>query len=163
MPYILKHLIPQNNNRPTKPRGNWLDRRLAIRGGQKTLSEQSGIAQPVLCRYFDGTRQPCVRHAITLAKALGVTVEQLVDALPGRPSQDKAPTGGRGRRKRGITMFPGSSTFAAEAGISRPHLYRVLCGERVSASLVERFADWLEKQGMEWPAAAVVKPKRLQP
>ena len=41
--------------------------------------------------------------------------------------------------------FPGSSIAAADLGVSRQHLHRVLIGERESASLLERWKDWLKR------------------
>ena len=41
--------------------------------------------------------------------------------------------------------FPGASLAAADLGVSRGHLHRVLVGERKSQPLVARWTDWLAK------------------
>jgi hypothetical protein len=49
-----------------------------------------------------------------------------------RPRNNKIPP-------RGKTRFPQIGTHAQELGVERSHLYRVLNGERVSASLMRRY------------------------
>lgn len=39
--------------------------------------------------------------------------------------------------------FPGSTLAAADLGVSRQHLHRVLIGERASATLLARWKAWL--------------------
>lgn len=51
---------------------------------QAAVCRASGLRTNTLSRYVTGQREPTARHAVSLAKALGVTVEQLVDALPPR-------------------------------------------------------------------------------
>ena len=41
--------------------------------------------------------------------------------------------------------FPGSSLAAAELGVSRGHLHRVLTGERHSQPLLGRWQTWLKQ------------------
>lgn len=41
--------------------------------------------------------------------------------------------------------FPGASIAAAELGVHRGHLHRVLTGERKSASLLARWQQWLQR------------------
>lgn len=41
--------------------------------------------------------------------------------------------------------FPGSSIAAAELGVTRQHLHRVLIGERQSETLLERWNAWLKR------------------
>jgi hypothetical protein len=64
-----------------------------------------------------------------------------------------------GRRRGEIGKFPGSVVFSRENATTQGHLFRVLTGERKSASLVEKYAAWLSKRRIPWPAEAVVKPK----
>jgi hypothetical protein len=64
-----------------------------------------------------------------------------------------------GRQRGMIAKFPGSVVFCAEADKNPSHLFRVLTGERKSASLVEKYATWLRQRKIPWPAEAVVKPK----
>ncbi|MFZ2279525.1 MAG: hypothetical protein WAW39_17145 [Prosthecobacter sp.] len=65
----------------------------------------------------------------------------------------------KGRPSGSVTKFPGSVVFCAEIGKDPSHLFRVLTGERTSHSLVEKYATWLKKNKLQWPEAAVVKPK----
>lgn len=43
-----------------------------------------------------------------------------------------------------LVRFPGSSIAAAELGVTRQHLHRVLIGERQSNTLLARWAAWLK-------------------
>lgn len=52
-----------------------------------------------------------------------------------------APHQSKGR----LVRFPGSSIAAADLGVSRQHLHRVLIGERQSATLVARWNAWLKR------------------
>jgi len=62
------------------------------------------------------------------------------------PHQSKGP----------LVRFPGSSTAAADLGVSRGHLHRVLTGERVSPSLMKRWNAWLKRN----PHFASIQPSR---
>lgn len=42
-----------------------------------------------------------------------------------------------------LVRFPGASIAAAELGVSRQHLHRVLVGERKSPALLARWKQWL--------------------
>lgn len=44
-----------------------------------------------------------------------------------------------------LVRFPGASLAAADLGVSRGHLHRVLVGERKSQPLVARWNAWLAK------------------
>lgn len=44
-----------------------------------------------------------------------------------------------------LVRFPGCSIAAAELGVSRQHLHRVLIGERQSATLIARWNAWLKR------------------
>lgn len=55
-----------------------------------------------------------------------------------------------------LVRFPGSSLAAADLGVSRAHLHRVLTGERQSASLAARWKTWLKQH----PQFANLQPKR---
>jgi hypothetical protein len=44
-----------------------------------------------------------------------------------------------------LVRFPGSSLAAADLGVSRQHLHRVLIGERQSATLIARWQAWLKQ------------------
>jgi len=44
-----------------------------------------------------------------------------------------------------LVRFPGSTLAAADLGVSRQHLHRVLIGERQSATLLARWKDWLKR------------------
>jgi hypothetical protein len=55
-----------------------------------------------------------------------------------------------------LVGFPGSSIAAAEMGISRSHLHRVLKGERKSPSLMARWQTWLNRN----PQFAALQPHR---
>ena len=44
-----------------------------------------------------------------------------------------------------LVRFPGSSLAAADLGVSRQHLHRVLIGERQSATLLARWKEWLRR------------------
>ena len=57
------------------------------------------------------------------------------------PAKIKIPTQSRAR----TTRFPGSSLAAIELGVHRSHLYRVLTGDRQSASLVAGWKAWLSR------------------
>jgi transcriptional regulator with XRE-family HTH domain len=49
-----------------------------IRGiTQRKISEESGIAQPNVCRYLNGRKIPNVSTAGKLAKALGISTEDI--------------------------------------------------------------------------------------
>ena len=56
-------------------------------------------------------------------------------------SKTKVPHQSTGSQVR----FPGSNLAAAELGVSRGHLHRVLIGERTSASLLSRWHAWLKR------------------
>lgn len=43
-----------------------------------------------------------------------------------------------------LVRFPGSTLAAADLGVSRAHLHRVLTGERQSAILIARWHAWLK-------------------
>lgn len=43
------------------------------------------------------------------------------------------------------TRFPGATRAAADLGVSRAHLHRVLTGERQSAGLLSRWHAWLKR------------------
>lgn len=45
--------------------------------------------------------------------------------------------------KGSLVRFPGSTLAAADLGVSRGHLHRVLIGERQSATLLARWQEWL--------------------
>lgn len=55
-----------------------------------------------------------------------------------------------------LVRFPGSSLAAAEMGISRSHLHRVLNGERKSETLLARWQAWLKRH----PQFASLQPHR---
>jgi hypothetical protein len=48
---------------------------------------------------------------------------------------------------RGETRFPGIKRHAAALGVTRPHLWMVLTGERQSADLVRRYKELLRSEG----------------
>lgn len=52
--------------------------------------------------------------------------------------------------------FPGSTLAAADLGVSRQHLHRVLTGERESPTLVARWQAWLKRN----PQFANLQPRR---
>lgn len=52
-----------------------------------------------------------------------------------------APHQSKGR----LVRFPGSSIAAADLGVSRQHLHRVLIGERKSTTLLVRWNAWLKR------------------
>lgn len=82
-----------------------------------------------------------------------------IGTMPARNLSRKKTKPRASRPSRGVTKFPGSSVFAKEANVNHSHLYRVLLGQRESQSLINRYAVWLRKNNMAWPAAAAVKPK----
>lgn len=51
------------------------------------------------------------------------------------PHQSKGP----------LVRFPGSSAAAADLGVTRGHLHRVLTGERPSPTLITRWNAWLQR------------------
>jgi hypothetical protein len=55
-----------------------------------------------------------------------------------------------------LVRFPGSSLAAAEMGVSRSHLHRVLIGERKSDGLLARWHGWLKRH----PQFATLQPRR---
>lgn len=56
---------------------------------QAALSEISGVPRVNIVRYEKGQREPKVSDAIKLARALGVTVEELMgDELPETPERN---------------------------------------------------------------------------
>lgn len=46
---------------------------------QKQLAEKSGITESSVCRYLKGEREPRIDIIINFAKALGVSIEYLLD------------------------------------------------------------------------------------
>lgn len=46
---------------------------------QKQLAEKSGITEPSVCRYLKGDREPRIDIIINFSKALGVSIEYLLD------------------------------------------------------------------------------------
>ena len=62
------------------------------------------------------------------------------------PHQSKGP----------LVRFPGSTTAAAELGVTRGHLHRVLIGERQSPPLLARWNAWLKRN----PQFANIQPRR---
>lgn len=52
--------------------------------------------------------------------------------------------------------------FCAAHGCDHSHLYRVLTGDRQSTRLVTAFAEWLAKNGYEWPTSAKVTPAQKE-
>ena len=62
------------------------------------------------------------------------------------PHQSKGP----------LVRFPGSTAAAAELGVTRGHLHRVLTGERKSPPLLSRWNEWLKRN----PQFAALQPRR---
>jgi hypothetical protein len=62
------------------------------------------------------------------------------------PHQSKGP----------LVRFPGSTAAAAELGVTRGHLHRVLIGERKSPPLMARWHAWLKRN----PQFANLQPRR---
>ena len=54
-----------------------------------------------------------------------------------------------------LVRFPGSTLAAADLGVSRAHLHRVLTGERQSATLIARWHAWLKRN----PQFSNLQPK----
>lgn len=54
-----------------------------------------------------------------------------------------------------LVRFPGSTLAAADLGVSRQHLHRVLIGERQSATLITRWHSWLKRH----PQFAALQPR----
>lgn len=54
----------------------------------------------------------------------------------------------KGKRKRAV-RFRGITRAAADLGVERSHLYRVLSGQRESRSLMRRFQEWEKEQAQE--------------
>jgi hypothetical protein len=50
------------------------------------------------------------------------------------------------RIRRGETRFPGIKRHAQELGVSRPHLFMVLTGQRVSSSLEKKYAALIRRE-----------------
>ena len=46
---------------------------------QKQLADMANITQPVITDYEKGRKQPLISTAVDIAKALGVTCEELVN------------------------------------------------------------------------------------
>jgi hypothetical protein len=63
------------------------------------------------------------------------------------------------KTKPRVTLFPGSVIFCRQEKYSHSHLYRVLLGQRESASIVRKYAAWLESNHLPWPTAAKVSPQ----
>jgi hypothetical protein len=55
-----------------------------------------------------------------------------------------------------LVRFPGAAIAAADLGVSRGHLHRVLKGERHSDGLLARWNAWLQRH----PQFAALKPNR---
>jgi hypothetical protein len=55
-----------------------------------------------------------------------------------------------------LVRFPGASIAAADLGVSRGHLHRVLTGERQSPPLLARWNAWLKRN----PQFQTLQPHR---
>lgn len=53
------------------------------------LAIKSGVSRVSITRYENGQREPKVREAVRIAKALGCTVEQLVADEEGETAEDE--------------------------------------------------------------------------
>lgn len=69
------------------------------------------------------------------------TVYHLESAFRRAIGRHKAPHQSGGVNVR----FPGSSIAAADLGVSRQHLHRVLIGERQSTTLLAKWNAWLKR------------------
>jgi transcriptional regulator with XRE-family HTH domain len=63
----------------------------------------------------------------------------------------------RPRPSRGVTQFPGSSTFAKEADLTPSHVWRVLSGERQSAKTLNGYLAWLRANQMSIPRTLMIR------
>jgi len=53
---------------------------------QQEIAKRSGFSESSVSRWLRGKRRPRVDTAVKLAEAMGVTVEELLKQLPGRPA-----------------------------------------------------------------------------
>lgn len=58
------------------------------------------------------------------------------------------------KTRRGETRFPGIKRHAETLGVSRPHLFLVLTGQRKSASLLRRYRELMRSEGRPQPNIA---------
>ncbi|MES2596025.1 MAG: hypothetical protein V4662_11845 [Verrucomicrobiota bacterium] len=73
------------------------------------------------------------------------------------------PANANPRPKSRVTRFPGSSIFCRQHGCTHSHLYRVLLGERKSASLLRDYAAWLDEHQVPWPTEAKASRPEIAP
>lgn len=55
-----------------------LQRRLEVHGAKQRLAEQTGINPAVISRYVSGVNEPTVGNLTLIARALGVSLDELV-------------------------------------------------------------------------------------
>lgn len=68
-------------------RDNLRIRRLQLRMSQLDLAKKIGVTQTAIWQYENGEATPKIEIALRLAKALGMTVEQLAGDEPPKASQ----------------------------------------------------------------------------
>lgn len=68
-------------------RDNLRIRRLQLRMSQLDLAKKIGVTQTAIWQYENGEATPKIEIALRLAKALGMTVEQLAGEEPPKASQ----------------------------------------------------------------------------
>jgi hypothetical protein len=78
------------------------------------------------------------------------------DPLPTQQSNQETMTTIPHQSKGPLVRFPGSTVAAAELGVTRGHLHRVLTGKRKSPPLLARWNAWLRRN----PQYASLQPRR---
>lgn len=71
--------MPRPSAQPTTPLGQAIQRRRAGRA-QRVVSEEAGVPHTTLSRLERGTHEPSTKTALALARWLGWSVEQVLEA-----------------------------------------------------------------------------------
>lgn len=88
----------------------WTVRELIDRAGYKTIgafADSIGMSRQALSTAINGNSQPTLAVAAAVAKALGVSIEEITETVPGL----ELPKGG-GRSSRAAVMVPALASVA---------------------------------------------------